>query len=101
MAAHELARNGATRYAVFSIDGSGDIASLPTSKKAGSGDLKLSPTCSQGSLAKGTDNTNYILNGKDTWVKYAGSVDNGGGGGSIPSDDYDRITEEEIDDLLE
>lgn len=85
MAACEIARNYTTMYAVFAIDDSSDIDILPTQRKSGTGDLKLSKPCSMGSIAKCSDGKQYRLNGTtNKWETYSGG--SGGGGGPTPEE---------------
>ena len=68
MSAYELQRNHRSKHCVFSIDSKGDLDSLPTSRKNGSGSLITSGTCCQGSVARCTDGSSYVLNGEDKWT---------------------------------
>ena len=68
MSAFELQRNHRTKHCLFSIDSKMDIEHLPTSKKNGSGPLITSGTCCQGSAARCTDGSSYVLNGEDKWT---------------------------------
>lgn len=95
MAASELKRNYDTRHCVFAISDENDIEMLPDAEKAGSGDLRLSGTCCQGSLAKTDDGKTYRLNGNNKWAKYSGG--SGGGGGD---DDAEPIEDADIDALF-
>jgi hypothetical protein len=76
MSAWELKRDHLTRYCLFGIDSSEDLAMLPTSVKVGSGDLIRSTTCAIGSIARASDGSQYILTGDNEWIGY----DAGGGG---------------------
>ena len=102
MAARELSRNHATRYAVFFIDSlSADGENLPTSKESGKADLVLSTPVAYGSIARAADGNQYILNGSDKWVVYNSSSGSGGGGsGGGGIDEKDIATDEEVDDML-
>ena len=62
--------NHTTNYAVFSIDSESDINILPKHNVKGKANLWTINSVAQGSLAIGTDGTNYILNGSNEWVKY-------------------------------
>ena len=65
-----LNMNYTTNYAVFSIDSEGDINNLPKYNVKGKSNLWTINGVAHGSLAIGTDGTNYILNGSNEWVKY-------------------------------
>ena len=95
MAATELKRNYDTRHCVFAISDENDIEMLPDAEKAGSGDLYLSGTCCQGSLAKADDGKTYRLNGNNEWVKYSG-----GSGGGSGEDDAEPIEDADIEALF-
>ena len=62
--------NYTTNYAVFSIDSESDINILPKNNVKGKSNLWTINGVAHGSLAIGTDGTNYILNGSNEWVKY-------------------------------
>lgn len=62
--------NYTTNYAVFSIDSEGDINNLPKYNVKGKSNLWTINGVAYGSLAIGTDGTNYILNGSNEWVTY-------------------------------
>lgn len=95
MASCELKRNTATGYCVFYIDGEGDLASLPTDEKAGTGDVALSPPCAIGSIARDVTGAVYTLNGSGAWV----ATSAGGGSGGIS--EADIATEEEVTGMLD
>lgn len=99
MAACELQRNYITRYCLFAIDDKDDLEMLPTSKRAGNGDLIRSTTCCIGSKASAIDGTMYVLNGNDRWVKFSKSGGGGGGGDEGP-EDAEEITDQDIEDLF-
>lgn len=107
MAARELSRNCATRYALFFIDSfSADGSKLPTSEKSGTDELYLSTPVAFGSIAKSADGKQYILTGENTWTAYSGSSAGGGGsfgggGDSGGISDADIATEQEVDNMLQ
>ena len=70
MACKLLNMNYTTNYAVFSIDSESDINILPKNNVKGKSNLWTINGVAHGSLAIGTDGTNYILNGSNEWVKY-------------------------------
>ena len=70
MACKLLNINYTTNYAVFSIDSEGDINILPKHNVKGKANLWTINSVAQGSLAIGTNGTNYILNGSNEWVTY-------------------------------
>lgn len=65
-----LNMNYTTNYAVFSIDSEGDINNLPKYNVKGKSNLWTINGVAHGSLAIGTNGTNYILNGSNEWVTY-------------------------------
>ena len=91
MAATELKRNYDTKHCIFAIDDEDDIILLPTIVSSGAGDLKLSPPCCQGSIARSADGKNYRLNGNNEWEKYSGGSGGGGGDEDIEPVDFDDI----------
>jgi hypothetical protein len=97
MSAYEINRNNTTRHCVFALDDESDLAMLPTSKKSGTGDLKLSTPCRQGSVARTTAGKRYVLSGKDEWD--ISSSDNGGGGSN--DEDVEPISTSTIESLFE
>ena len=70
MACKLLNINHTTNYAVFSIDSKNDINILPKYNTKGKSNLWTINSVAQGSLAIGTNGTNYILNESNKWVKY-------------------------------
>lgn len=62
--------NYTTNYAVFSIDSESDTNNLPKHNVKGKSNLWTINGVAQGSLAIGTNGTNYILNGNNEWVTY-------------------------------
>lgn len=96
MAAHELDRNNATRHCFFAIDSEDDLKFLPTSKSSGKGMLSTSSPCRQGSIARTTSGTRYVLSGDDKWT-YSSSGGGGGGG----SEDIEPIATSTIEKLFE
>lgn len=98
MAAYEINRNYATRVCVFVIDSDDDLAILPTSTQSGKESLSLSTPCRMGSMAKMTDGTKaYMLDGKDTWVRYTAST----GGGIDPEEEIEPIDDSTIESLFD
>ena len=76
-------RDYSTNYCEFSYDSwVTDGNMLPNLNTSGKGNLSTVKSCSQGSLAKGTDGTNRILTGGNLWIPY----NLGTGGGSTPTD---------------
>lgn len=67
MSAYEIYRNYTNRYCEFALDNESDLCLLPTDKKSGSGILKLSTPCRQGSIAMTTDGKRYVLGGNSEW----------------------------------
>lgn len=65
-----LNMNYTTNYAVFSIDSESDTNNLPKHNVKGKANLWTINGVAHGSLAIGTDGTNYILNGSNEWVTY-------------------------------
>lgn len=86
-----IGRNSETNYCIFAIDSASDLSALPTTTNKGSDGLNA---CSQGSIARCSDGTKYVLKGDDTWVSYAESS-----GGS--SSEVEAISNSFIDNLFE
>ena len=82
MAVALLERVYATNFCRFAIDTSEDLSKLPTMTSKGREALSTVPSCSMGSLAIGTNGEDFILNGANEWVSYAGSFGGSNGGGS-------------------
>lgn len=89
-----IGKNSETNYCIFAIDSASDLSSLPTTKNKGSSGLR---TCSQGSIARCSDGTKYVLKGDDTWVSYAESSGSSTGGSS----EVEAISNSFIDNLFE
>ena len=70
MACKLMNMNYTTNYAVFSIDSESDTNNLPKHNVKGKANLWTINSVEQGSLAIGTNGTNYILNGNNEWVTY-------------------------------
>lgn len=70
----------ATNFCKFAFDTTEDLALLPTMTSRGKGNLSTILSCSQGSLAIGTNGEDYILNGGNTWIRYTGSFGGSSGG---------------------
>lgn len=84
-----LHKDYSTNYCEFSFDNwIDDNIMLPNLNTSGKGALSAVKSCCQGSLAKGTDGTNYILTGENKWIAYNTTTSGGGGGGG--SDDPDN-----------
>lgn len=85
MAVCLISKDYSTNYCVFSYDTwSVDGDMLPNLNSPGKGVLNTVKSCSQGSLARGTDSTNRILTGGNLWIPYqasSGSDSSGSGGG--------------------
>lgn len=79
MAACELMRNNATRYAIFYVDSAEDVTKLPTTTEYGIEDLAGSPPAAPGSLARVKDGSQFILGSDDAWTEYSGGSSGGGG----------------------
>lgn len=86
MAVSLIEKNYSTNHCKFSYDNwENDKDSLPTMNTRGKGILSTILSCSQGSIAIGTDGSTKILNGdSNKWVNYNTSIS--GGGGSSDSD---------------
>lgn len=69
-----IMRNSETNYCVFAIDSASDLSLLPTAIATGQGTEGELPKCSQCSIARGSDGTDYILDGTNTWVEYRKTV---------------------------
>ncbi|MBQ6995291.1 MAG: hypothetical protein IJN64_12515 [Lachnospiraceae bacterium] len=66
-----LDRNFSTNYCEFSYDEwESDKDSIPTLNTPGKGVLSNIRSCTQGSIAIGTDGTMKILKGSNEWVDY-------------------------------
>lgn len=87
-----IGRNSETNYSIFAIDSTSDLSSLPTTKSKGTSGLS---TCSQGSIARCSDGTKYVLKGDDTWVAYEESSGSSGG-----SSEVEAISDTFIDNLF-
>lgn len=70
MACNLLNMNYQTGYAIFSVDSESDVNSLPKYNTKGKGNLSTIDSVTYGSLAIGTNGTNYILSGSNEWVTY-------------------------------
>lgn len=100
MAVGLLNKKYTTNYCVFSYDNwSTDKDKLPNLDTAGKDALSIIKSCSQGSLAIGTDGINYILTGNNVWIKYSTSSSGGSSGGGVV-EDIEQITTEEIQSLF-
>ena len=88
MAVCLLHKDYATNYCEFSFDNwLNDGKLLPNLNTSGKGVLNTVKSCCQGSLAKGTDGTTYILTGANIWrLLPTGST--GGGGNQEQPDDF-------------
>lgn len=95
MAVCLISKDYSTNYCVFSYDNwSVDGDMLPNLNTAGKGVLNTVKSCSQGSLAKGTDGTSRILTGGNLWIPYQTS--SGGG-----SSDSGGNSDSNLDDFIE
>lgn len=66
-----LDRNFSTNYCEFSYDDwEKDKNSIPTLNTAGKGKLSNIRSCSQGSLAIGTDGSMKVLTGSNEWKDF-------------------------------
>ena len=70
MACNLLSIDYITKHAVFSLDSESDTSELPKCNTNGVNNLSTIGGVAQGSLAIGTNGTNYILNGSNKWVTY-------------------------------
>ena len=88
MAVCLLHKDYATNYCEFSFDNwITDNVMLPNLNTSGKGILNTVASCCQGSLAKGTDGSNYILTGENKWIPYISNTSGGGSGGDTPDSD--------------
>lgn len=88
-----------TRFCVFGIDSSDDLASLPTQTSSGKGTLSTIAGCCMGSIAHATDGNTYTLTGDtNQWIPYQKSSSNETG--NIPIENISSITDEEIYSLF-
>lgn len=94
MAVSLLTKNPNTKYCKFSYDNwEKDKDSLPTLNTKGKYILSTIYSCSQGSLAIGTDGTNHILTGDNKWIRYNSSE-------SFSDLEFEPISEEQINELF-
>lgn len=71
MAVGLIDKNFNTNYCEFSYDNwDADKNCLPNLDTQGKGNLSTIKSCSQGSIAIGTDGTLKILNGNNEWIDY-------------------------------
>lgn len=66
----QIAKDYSSKFAVFSIGSSSDVANLPTMNSNGKGDgEQFTPVC-PGSIAKLNDGTGsrYVLHDNNTWT---------------------------------
>lgn len=71
MAVELIDKNFNTNYCEFSYDNwDSDKNCLPNLDTQGKGNLSTIKSCSQGSMAIGTDGTLKILNGNNEWIDY-------------------------------
>lgn len=103
MAVSLIEKNYSTNYCKFSYDNwENDKDSIPTMNTRGKGILSTIYSCSQGSLAIGTDGTNKILNGdSNKWIDYGVGSSGSSGGGSSSGTDLNIATNEEVDSVLD
>lgn len=88
MAVCLLHKDYATNYCEFSFDNwVTDSVMLPNLNTSGKSTLSAVKSCCQGSLAKGTDGTMYILTGENKWISYISNTSGGGSGGDTPDSD--------------
>ena len=103
MAVTLLNKNYSTNHCTFSYDDwNSDKNSLPNLTTRGKGIFSTLYSCCQGSLAIGTNGTNYILTGNNEWVKYNGNASSGSSGGTGTGEliDIESITDDEIKSLF-
>ena len=79
-----LQKDYSTNFCRFAFDTVDELSKLPTMTSRGKEGLCNVLSCSQASLAIGTNGENYILTGQNQWVKYNGNF--GGGSGSDSGD---------------
>lgn len=109
MAVSLIEKNYSTNYCKFSYDNwSNDKDFIPTMNTRGRGILSTILSCSQGSMAIGTDGTMKILNGdSNKWVDYnvgsssGSSGGNSGNGNSGTIDEIDIATDQEVENMLD
>ena len=103
MAVSLIEKNYSTNYCKFSYDNwTNDKDSIPTMNTRGKGILSTILSCSQGSLAIGTDGTMKILNGdSNEWVNYNTSITSSGGNSGSGGTDLDIATKEEVNSVLD
>ena len=95
MAVCLISKDYSTNYCVFSYDTwSADGNMLPNLNTPGKGVLNTVKSCSQGSLARGTDGTNRILTGRNSWIPY--QITSGGG-----SSESGGSSDSNLDDFIE
>ena len=83
-----LSKDYQTNYCCFSFDSwSEDGSKLPNMTTRGKEGLANVLSCSQGSLAYGTDGTTYVLTGQNIWCPYSSNSNSGSSGGSTDSGD--------------
>ena len=70
MACNLLSIDYTTKHAVFSVDSESDTNILPKNNVKGKSNLWTINSVAYGSLAIGTNGTNYILSGSNEWVTY-------------------------------
>ncbi len=80
-----LHKDYSTNFCRFAFDAVDELSKLPNMTTRGKEGLYNVLSCSQGSLAIGTNGEDYILTGENQWIKYTGSF--GGGSGSGGSSD--------------
>ena len=80
-----LHKDYATNYCEFSFDNwVTDSVMLPNLNTSGKGALSAVKSCCQGSLAKGTDGTTYVLTGENKWISYISNTSGSSSGGDTP-----------------
>lgn len=75
-----LQKDYSTNFCRFAFDTVDELSKLPTMTSRGKEGLYNVLSCSQASLAIGTNGEDYILTGNNQWIKYNGYL--GGGSGS-------------------
>ena len=80
-----LQKDYSTNFCRFAFDTVDELSKLPTMTSRGKEGLYIVLSCSQASLAIGTNGENYILTGQNKWVEYNGNFGDDSSGGSSGS----------------
>lgn len=96
-------RNYNTNVFIFSFDSwELDKDKLPNLNTRGKDSLYFIHSCAQGSKAIGTNGTNYILTGDNTWIKYSSnnSGSSGGSGENCYCEELEYATSNDIQQMF-